>query len=75
MFLFEFIIWIVALAFVFSLVSTWLKQRGVAAQRGDEANRDLAERLARAEDRIRVLERIVTDERYDLKKEIDDLRR
>ena len=74
---FEFVILILVLSFVYSLLSTWLRQRGKDMQRrgSEEASSELLERLARAEERIRVLERIVTDERWDLKKEFRDLER
>jgi len=74
---FEFVILILVLSFVYSLLSTWLRQRGRDMPRrgSEEASSELLERLARAEERIRVLERIVTDERWDLKKEFRDLER
>lgn len=75
---FEFVILIIVLCFVYSLLSTWLRQRGRDHHRrgaDNSVNTELLERLARAEERIRVLERIVTDERWDLKKEFQDLER
>ena len=74
---FEFVTVIVVLSFVYSIVITWLRQRGKDSQRrgAQGANSELLERLAQAEERIRVLERIVTDERWDLKKEFRDLER
>jgi hypothetical protein len=74
---FEFLIVIVVLSFVYSIVITWLRQRGkdIKSRAAETASSELLERLARAEERIRVLERIVTDERWDLKKEFRDLER
>ena len=68
---FSFIIWVVALAFVFTLLRTWIQgrnERGAVA--ADEAT--LA-RLEELEERVRVLERIVTEKRTDLREEIDRL--
>jgi hypothetical protein len=51
------------------------KARRLHAQ-GEEAEaRELRERLTALEERIKVLERIVTDERYDLKQRFRDLER
>jgi phage shock protein B len=74
---FEFVIAIIVLCFVFSIISTWLRQRGKEghSKAAESTSNDLLGRLARAEERIRVLERIVTDERWDLKKEFQDLER
>lgn len=74
---FEFVIAIIVISFVYSLISTWLRQRGKVAKHSaaESANHELLDRLARAEERIRVLERIVTDERWDLKRQFDDLER
>lgn len=69
---FIFITAIVAIVMLARLVDTWLKQRKQKPS-GDE---DLAEtlvRLEQLEERIRVLERIVTENRVDLKQQIDSL--
>jgi hypothetical protein len=42
-------------------------------RRGDAVNNELLERLKQVEERVQVLERIVTDERYDLKRQFKDL--
>jgi hypothetical protein len=42
-------------------------------QRDDPVKAELLERLNQVEERVRVLERIVTDERYDLKQQFKDL--
>jgi hypothetical protein len=74
---FEFVIAIIVLCFLFSIISTWLRQRGkeTHSRAAENASSEMLERRARAEERIRVLERIVTDERWDLKKEFQDLER
>jgi hypothetical protein len=69
---FEFALAIIALVFGFKLLRTWMLQR--QPSRADEAvNRELRERLVQLEERVRVLERIVTDERFDLKQQFKDL--
>lgn len=72
---FEFVLALIAICFVYSLLSAWLRQRGKVDRAAESANGELLARLARAEERIQVLERIVTDERYDLKRQIDELGR
>jgi membrane protein implicated in regulation of membrane protease activity len=75
---FEFVLLILILAFGYSLLSTWMKQRRVEqrrAAREAEANEDLLGRLAQLEERVKVLERIVTDERFDLRQQFRELGR
>ena len=67
-----FVLMLVSIVIFGNIVSTWLKQR----KREPEENPDLEESLAKIdqlEERIRVLERIITENRYDLRKEIDSL--
>jgi hypothetical protein len=72
MHLFEFIIVIIVLSFLFKLVDGWIKNRPRAS--ADEPERSaLLKRLEEVEERVRVLERIVTDERFDLKQQFKDL--
>lgn len=67
-----FVLLIVAMVMCTNIVQTYLKQR----KNDPEANEDLEDTLAKIEmleERIKVLERIVTENRFDLKKEIDAL--
>ena len=67
-----FVLMLVAIVTFGNIVRTWLIQR----KKEPEENPDLDESLARIdqlEERIRVLERIITENRYDLRKEIDSL--
>jgi hypothetical protein len=67
-----FVVCIVAIVMCAKVIQTYLKQR----DRKPEADAELQETLAKIEvleERIQVLERIVTENRFDLKKEIDDL--
>ena len=67
-----FVLLIVGMVMCANVVQTYIKQR----QRRPEANEELEETLAKIElleERIEVLERIITENRFDLKKEIDAL--
>ena len=67
-----FVLLIVAMVMCANIVQTYLKQR----KKEPEANEELEDTLAKIEvleERIQVLERIITESRFDLKKEIDSL--
>ena len=67
-----FVLLLVCMVMCANVVQTYIKQR----RREPEANEELEETLAKIdllEERIQVLERIITESRFDLKKEIDDL--
>jgi hypothetical protein len=71
---FEFVIVIIALSFGYKLLAAWMRSREQSRRSTDESvNSDLLQRLAHLEERVRVLERIVTDERFDLKQQFKDL--
>jgi hypothetical protein len=70
---FEFALAIVALVLIARLIRLAIVQSKRAPRRDDAVNAELIERLAQVEERVRVLERIVTDERYDLKQQFKDL--
>ena len=71
---FEFAIAIVALVLIFKLIKLGIVHNKAAApRREDPVNAELLERLRQVEERVQVLERIVTDERYDLKQQFKDL--
>lgn len=70
---FEFAIAIVALVLIYNLLKTLFRQKHVRQSADDGVNAELAERLRQVEERVRVLERIVTDERFDLKQQFKDL--
>jgi hypothetical protein len=68
-----FVVCIVAIVFAGNAFQTYIKSRGA---KSDEDSSELEETLAKIEvleERIRVLERIVTENRYDLKSEINSL--
>lgn len=67
-----FVVCIVAIVMCANIIQTYLKQRNKRV----EVDTELEETLAKIdvlEERIQVLERIVTEKRFDLKKEIDQL--
>ena len=67
-----FVLLLVGIVMCANICMTYLKQRKVQP----EANEELAETLTKLElleERIQVLERIITENRFDLKQEIDSL--
>ncbi|HVJ28719.1 MAG TPA: hypothetical protein VNA66_00300 [Gammaproteobacteria bacterium] len=70
---FEFALALVALILVFRLIRLAIVHNKRPPRRDDPVNAELLERLNQVEERVRVLERIVTDERYDLKQQFKDL--
>ena len=73
MHVFEFALAMAAIVLVFKLIRTAIVHKSTAPRREDSVNAELLERLKQVEERVRVLERIVTDERYDLKQQFRDL--
>jgi hypothetical protein len=71
-----YVVCIVAIVFTADTVQKYLKIKNVKGKAQDP-DPELVETLAqieRLEERIRVLERIVTENKYDLGKEIDSLK-
>jgi hypothetical protein len=71
---FEFVLAIVAISMVYKLVHVWMRQQ--ASRRSADVadvNTDLVRQIAELEDRVQVLERIVTDDRYELKQQFKNL--
>jgi hypothetical protein len=66
------IVLIIIVVLAYSLLRVWLKAEK-AAPPPDEAAGEMLDKIEVLEERIRVLERIVTDHDIDLKKEIDNL--
>lgn len=69
-----FVVTIVALGCATAVVIKYLELRADKDERGKEGADETSAQLDALEERIRVLERIVTEKRVDLRKEIDDLR-
>ncbi len=72
---FEFVIAILIIVFTYKLVTLRMHHKNVQNQRGtDDADRVAwQQRLDELEERVKVLERIVTDDKYDLKRQIEAL--
>ena len=69
---FIFVLLIIAIVMISQVAKAYIKQRG----KQPEVNRELEDTLAKIdvlEERIQVLERIITESKYDLKTEIDNL--
>ena len=72
---FEFLIVVIALSFGYKLIVAWMRSRE-QYRRADESgseNAALLQRLEQLEERVRVLERIVTDDRSELRQQFKDL--
>ena len=60
--------------FGFPVLKTWMTQKQKDREGVDDALRgDMTARLAELEERVRVLERIVTDERTELRRQFKEL--
>jgi hypothetical protein len=66
---FEMVVVIVVITSIASMFSSWLKQRRKHGAPADDG------RLDRLEERVRVLERIVTDSGYEVRRQFRDLER
>jgi cell division protein FtsB len=70
---FEFVIAIIVVVFGYKLIAQRMHQRHV---RNDDTERVAwQQQLEQLEERVKVLERIVTDDKYDLKRQFDELDR
>ncbi len=69
---YTFVLAIVVVVMCAQLAKTYLKQRARRPEPNEELEQTLA-KIDELEERIKVLERIVTEKRYNLKSEIDSL--
>jgi len=67
-----FVLLLVSVVMCARIVETWIKQRKAEPSKSDELEETLS-KIDVLEERIRVLERIITENRFDLKREIDSL--
>ena len=75
---FEFVLTIILLSFVYKLIAAWMRSRELSRSNDESANANAAQmqqRLDQLEERVQVLERIVTDDRFELKQQFKDLAR
>lgn len=68
-----FVLILVSIVMCANIIETWLKQKKKTPPNGDQELVDTLAKMERMEERIKVLERIVTENRFDLKSEIDSL--
>ena len=66
------IVMVVGIVMCANVLQTYFKQRDNKPEVDEELEETLAQ-MERLEERIKVLERIITENRFDLKKEIDSL--
>lgn len=69
---FTMVVWIVAIGCAYGIVAKWLELRAEKRSDNEDSETTLA-KLDALEERIRVLERIVTEQKFDLKREINRL--
>ena len=69
---FTFVLMIIFIVLAFQLARTYLENKKTEPPQDDEL-RETLDKVDQLEERIKVLERIITENRYDLKKEIDSL--
>jgi hypothetical protein len=69
---FTFIFLVVTVSLLAGLLQTYLKQRHVKSDSADDIEQTLS-KIDLLEERIQVLERIITESRFDLKSQIDRL--
>ncbi len=69
---FNMVVWIVGIVAIASVLEKYLKNRG-DKKKDDETSEASLDKIAALEERIQVLERIVTENKFDLRKQIDDL--
>ena len=68
-----YVVLIVAVVMTADTIQKIYKMRHAEKQQGDKTDEELV-RLDQLEERIRVLERIVTEDKHDLRREINSLR-
>ena len=68
-----YVVCIVAIVFTADTIQKYLKVKNEAKREQDPELEETLAHIERLEERIKVLERIVTENKYDLSREIDDL--
>jgi membrane protein implicated in regulation of membrane protease activity len=68
-----FVLLLITIVMSTRLLDTWMKQRKQPASAADEELEEALGKIDELEERVRVLERIITENRFDLKQEIDSL--
>ncbi len=68
-----YVVCIVAIVFTADTIQKYMKMKNEERKQQDPEIEETLAQIERLEERIRVLERIVTENKYDLGKEIDNL--
>ena len=68
-----FVLLLVSIVMATRLLDTWMKQRKQQTQADNSEAEEALGKIDELEERVRVLERIITENRFDLKREIDEL--
>ena len=68
-----FVLLLVSIVMATRLLDTWMKQRKQPTQADNSEAEEALGKIDELEERVRVLERIITENRFDLKREIDEL--
>ncbi|MDZ7686335.1 MAG: hypothetical protein U5O39_16165 [Gammaproteobacteria bacterium] len=71
---FTMVVIVVIVGCVTGVISDYLKNKHKYASKNTEELDDALDRIDDLEERIRVLEKVVTDDKYELNREIDRLR-
>ena len=67
-----FVLMLISIVMCARIIETWIKQKKNRPENIDELEQTLS-KIDVLEERIKVLERIITENRFDLKREIDSL--
>lgn len=67
-----FVLLLVSIVMIARIVETWIKEKRTKRESPDELE-DTLSKISVLEERVKVLERIITENRFDLKREIDSL--
>ena len=67
-----FVLLLVSVVMIARIVETWIKEKRTKPESSDELE-DTLSKISVLEERVKVLERIITENRFDLKREIDSL--
>jgi hypothetical protein len=68
-----FVLLLVGIVMTTRLLDTWMRQKRKPAAAAHDHLEDALGKIDELEERVRVLERIITENRFDLKREIDQL--
>lgn len=70
---FGFVSFVIAAAVVYRIATLYINRKHAAERSSNEQYTEVLERCRQLEERVRVLERIVTDKQVDLEREFDEL--